>query len=295
VKLFFEGVLGFEKSYSKSCAGKYRYGYQGKFSERDEETSWNHYELREYDPLIGRWFQMDPYGQFYSPYIGMGNNPVSGTDPDGGFNWFLNNSTGEVKQYVGETSKGGWTSIAGDDATNQDIRNGLQALVGFYNTRFDQGREFLDFGAVENLQKWKSWSGAVGAATLYYAPIPKNLAGNTARAAQLVATTEEVVTVGRWMSKAEYATMLKTGRMVEGAGGQTFVARGGSTAFSAAAEGSVYIEFQVASRSLLQGGRSNWLKAIGPGASESMKAALQKQGGQFLPNVKNISPIIKVK
>jgi hypothetical protein len=238
---------------------------------------------------------MDPYGQFYSPYIGMGNNPTGGTDPDGGFNWFLNNTTGEVKQYVGETSKEGWSSIAGDNATNQDIRDGLKNLVGFYNTTFDQGREFLDFGAAENLQKWKSWSGAIAAASLYYAPMPKDLAGRTAKTAQVIQTTEELVTVGRWMSKAEYATMLKTGRMVEGGGGLTFVSKGGSTAFSAAAEGSVYIEFQVASRSLLQGGRSNWFKAIGPGASESMKAALQKQGGQLLPNVKNISPILQTK
>jgi RHS repeat-associated protein len=67
---------------------KYRYGYQGKYAERDDETGWNHFELREYDPVIGRWFQMDPEGQFYSPYVGMGNNPVSGTDPDGGYSLF---------------------------------------------------------------------------------------------------------------------------------------------------------------------------------------------------------------
>ena len=27
----------------------------------------------------------DPYGQFYDKYLGMGNNPVNGIDPDGGF------------------------------------------------------------------------------------------------------------------------------------------------------------------------------------------------------------------
>jgi hypothetical protein len=27
----------------------------------------------------------DPYGQFFSPYLGMGNNPISSIDPDGGF------------------------------------------------------------------------------------------------------------------------------------------------------------------------------------------------------------------
>jgi RHS repeat-associated protein len=84
VKLFFEGVLGLEKSYSKSCAGKYRYGYQGKYAEKDEETSWQHFRRREYDPVIGRWTSVDPKRQFYSSYLGMGNNPISGFDPDGG-------------------------------------------------------------------------------------------------------------------------------------------------------------------------------------------------------------------
>jgi RHS repeat-associated protein len=84
VKLFFEGVLGLEKSYSKSCAGKYRYGYQGKYAEKDEETGWNHFELREYDAVIGRWTSKDPKAQYYSPYVGMGNNPVSSVDSDGG-------------------------------------------------------------------------------------------------------------------------------------------------------------------------------------------------------------------
>jgi len=36
------------------------------------------------DPQIGRWVQQDPYQQFASPYVGMGGNPVSNADPDGG-------------------------------------------------------------------------------------------------------------------------------------------------------------------------------------------------------------------
>ncbi len=40
--------------------------------------------MREYDAVIGRWTAVDPKGQFYSPYVGMGNNPVGGIDPDGG-------------------------------------------------------------------------------------------------------------------------------------------------------------------------------------------------------------------
>lgn len=34
--------------------------------------------------MIERWTATDPYGQYWSPYIGMGNDPVQGIDPDGG-------------------------------------------------------------------------------------------------------------------------------------------------------------------------------------------------------------------
>ena len=67
----------------------YRYGYQGKYAEKDPETGWNAFELRMYDSRIGRWLTVDPEGQYYSPYVGMGNDPVNGTDPTGGLeDWY---------------------------------------------------------------------------------------------------------------------------------------------------------------------------------------------------------------
>lgn len=64
---------------------KYRHGYQGQFAEKDEDTGTDDFELRNYDSRIGRWTAPDPAGQFASPYVGMGNNPVSNVDPDGAF------------------------------------------------------------------------------------------------------------------------------------------------------------------------------------------------------------------
>jgi RHS repeat-associated protein len=78
------GVWGDVLREQKSDASKYRFGYQGQYAEKDEETGWNHFELREYDPVIGRWTAKDPYAQYWSPYLAMGNNPVSSSDPDGG-------------------------------------------------------------------------------------------------------------------------------------------------------------------------------------------------------------------
>ncbi|MEI9919745.1 MAG: RHS repeat-associated core domain-containing protein [Bacteroidota bacterium] len=62
----------------------YRFGYQGQYSEKDSLTGWNSFHLRMYDARFGRWISPDPKGQFASPYVGMGNNPVNGTDSDGG-------------------------------------------------------------------------------------------------------------------------------------------------------------------------------------------------------------------
>ena len=62
-----------------------RHDYQGDFSEKDEETGWNAFELRMYDSRIGRWLSVDPMGQYHSPYLSMGNNPISRVDPDGGY------------------------------------------------------------------------------------------------------------------------------------------------------------------------------------------------------------------
>ena len=61
-----------------------RYGYQGDYSEYDDDLGWNDFELRSYDPQLGRWLQVDPYDEFASGYVGMGNDPVNFIDEDGG-------------------------------------------------------------------------------------------------------------------------------------------------------------------------------------------------------------------
>jgi hypothetical protein len=108
-------------------------------------------------------------------------------------------------------------------------------------------------------------------------------------------TAEASPTVGRWMSQAEYNIMSSTGRMVEGAGGKTSVATGGFNSFTGAAKGSIYAEFQVPTNSLIRGGKLNWFSVLGPNASKSQLFMLQKQGGQILPQIQNLSPILRIK
>ena len=60
----------------------YRYAFQGQ--ELDQDTQMEAFQLRLWDGRLGRWISPDPMGQYSSPYLGMGNNPISMTDPNGG-------------------------------------------------------------------------------------------------------------------------------------------------------------------------------------------------------------------
>lgn len=61
------------------------YQYQGDYAEFDDDLGWNDFALRSYDPQIGRFLQHDPYDQFASGYVGMGNDPGNIVDEDGGW------------------------------------------------------------------------------------------------------------------------------------------------------------------------------------------------------------------
>jgi RHS repeat-associated protein len=63
---------------------KNNYLYQGAYSELDDDIGWHDFMLRNYDAQIGRWVQQDPYQEFASGYVGMGDDPINLTDPSGG-------------------------------------------------------------------------------------------------------------------------------------------------------------------------------------------------------------------
>lgn len=105
----------------------YRFGYQGQFAEKDEETGYTAFELRLYDTRIGRWMVPDPYEQYWSPYLAMGNSPVMMIDPDGGkVKW--SNDLGFVKRN--------WGILFGFEYTGYE--------TGFdWNSSFRPGKDVL--------------------------------------------------------------------------------------------------------------------------------------------------------
>ena len=150
---------------SLSGSEGYRYAYQGQ--EKDPETGKEAFELRLWDARIGRWLTTDPAKQHNSPYMAMGNNPMSQVDPDGARNirfdadgnvvrdsngdiaydqdvWWHNLLYGTRGQYA--NSDGGWTNFefADPDDDVKKIQNGVYDHLEIVNE--DQIRLLLLLG-----------------------------------------------------------------------------------------------------------------------------------------------------
>lgn len=71
------------------------------------------FQLRLWDGRLGRWLSPDPYGQYASPYLGMGNNPLSLIDPDGGKtdDFYKNNTTGAIEWFDGSGAIDGYEHL----------------------------------------------------------------------------------------------------------------------------------------------------------------------------------------
>jgi RHS repeat-associated protein len=101
------------------------YQYQGDYSEFDDETGWNDFALRSYDPQTGRFINANPYDQFASPYVGMGNDPVNNIDEDGGWAGFVGMAIGAAVGFA--------TPYAIEELTGKHIENkGLKGLFGAF-------------------------------------------------------------------------------------------------------------------------------------------------------------------
>lgn len=110
--------------------------YQGAYSEYEEETGYNEFRRRMYDPQISRWTTTDPKHQFASGYIGMGNNPESNVDPDGAFtwlgavaDWIAHGFRGFIGQQVDGIHNREWFVNRISDAENNYISDELDGTI----------------------------------------------------------------------------------------------------------------------------------------------------------------------
>jgi RHS repeat-associated protein len=129
--------------------------YQGDFNDFEDETGWNDFELRSYDGQIGSFLQNDPFDQFASPYVGMGNDPVNSMDPSGG--WIFS-SIGIIEHAAWAIGGSAIGAIIGGATSGWDVRamkNG-SAIGGGIGL----GASFINWGAVGGaLGDAGSWMG----------------------------------------------------------------------------------------------------------------------------------------
>jgi len=104
---------------------KNNYNYQGDFCEEETETGYDEFDLRFYDPTIGRWLANDPYDEFGSPYVGMGNDPVNNVDPSGGDIW------GAILGTMGGAAIGNWAHNQWGNDDNKGGRSNAILLGAF--------------------------------------------------------------------------------------------------------------------------------------------------------------------
>jgi RHS repeat-associated protein len=114
----------------------YRYGFQGQEKDDEVKGKGNSYTsyFRQNDPRLGRWLSVDPKTNelpWESPYLSMGNNPISYIDPMGD-KWFDKAAKEKAKELkveykaikkVARKGTGGYTPADRDEA-----KDGLREL-----------------------------------------------------------------------------------------------------------------------------------------------------------------------
>ena len=83
----------FGLAFEYSNLNKNRYLFSGKELQDGNlggsMLEWYDFGARFYDPILGRWFNVDPAGQYTNPYLFCGNSPMMYIDKDGRLAWFI--------------------------------------------------------------------------------------------------------------------------------------------------------------------------------------------------------------
>lgn len=157
---------------NRNIQGDYRYAYQGQ--EKDTETGKEAFELRLWDGRIGRWLTTDPAGQYASPYLGIGNNPISRIDPDGG----MDEESRTEEMIV--TPEGSWSDsfrsgykwfdwnvLTPINDTFNPLAWGVNAVMGATTGYDSVGRKVNNYNIAEEILKLATFGIGAKANALY--------------------------------------------------------------------------------------------------------------------------------
>lgn len=125
------------------------FDWDGNFLYRDTLTVYS----------VARWLSVDPAGQYNSPYIGMGNNPIINVDPDGAFDtkfgaWLYSkfNGGGDIRYAndMGEWFVGNSVEYTGEGigVAYQRVFESNSRAFNYFDYRLDYTRDF--FGGIHD-------------------------------------------------------------------------------------------------------------------------------------------------
>ncbi len=122
------------------------YKFTGHEQDDEAELTMVHMNARGYDPLIGRFNQMDPLMEFTSPYTYVGNNPLGFTDPTG-----MSSCGSSYVTHCGEDGEVYTTSKGKEDAdARHDERTGY--VSKYYTHQFLKSNGFESSGSTSQTQ-----------------------------------------------------------------------------------------------------------------------------------------------
>jgi RHS repeat-associated protein len=148
--------------------GAQPYKYTGKELDMEHGLMLYDYEVRQYDPAVGRFTTMDPLAEKYysvSPYAYCLNNPVRYVDPDGMSTYVIQNSDGSYRvvggnkddddlniysinfkdgKYAGMSSIGKSTSMTSFYNDSKDENGKELGWMGTIDPNDNSGKQFLD-------------------------------------------------------------------------------------------------------------------------------------------------------
>lgn len=96
--------------------------------EQKRGLGFNHFELRNYDAIIGRWLTTDPARQHASPYLSFSNNPINRIDPDGGFDWYTD-TDGNLVYDANVKSQADVDALGGGQYIDESFSDGINAYL----------------------------------------------------------------------------------------------------------------------------------------------------------------------
>ena len=147
-----------ENSPITTGSATYNYKYNGKELQDEFNINLYDYGARNYDPAIGRWFNLDRLSEKYeatSPYAYVANNPVKFIDING--EWiYIKTTTGNQPNnykynngdvYSQQTDDDGnktWVKVDMSKSKDTDLKNAI-ALLGDISTSGNTGKSLLDF------------------------------------------------------------------------------------------------------------------------------------------------------